>query len=246
MPLPQRILDLLFSEAEKASLSDRDRSKVFGTIKHAQEILAGKTTTERRIVHAAGPWEPADFFSVMMSLIDSDRLNLTKAFDWKNDAHFQAHIRCVSKGISYGWVAYESETPEALEGEWGAYYEEVGRSAALRAEILEAKLRCHVLPREAWLKEEAIPFRITVFGEEVCLCHEERSIRTYSSGNLYFMLSTNELGFGGVSNALAALFDVCPSIAEYRRANRTTIETCKKYHNILRSAFLRAMISKFH
>lgn len=254
-----KILDVLETAIRNASLSSRTQKTFLDTISRAKKVLSGEMTYDHQFGNPEGSgWEPGDFFAVLMALTDSPRLNLTKAFDYRNDEHFKAHIECVRRGVTYKWVAYDSDM---LQVEWSEYISDVREllmadqvnSRKVRRKIsdadkgadirLEEQLQCHVLPKGDEIATPPIPFRITVFGNDVCLCSEERDPNAYRYGVRYFVLGAAEST--NLRDALGALFDVCPSISEPRDQALEVLKRCHKYHDLVRSAFLQALVSKF-
>jgi transcriptional regulator with XRE-family HTH domain len=263
----EKILEVLFAETKKAPLRNSEMETVLNVISLAQDYLRGEISDDRRI---GGPrdssWEASDLFVILMALTDAPRLNLTKSFDYRNVEHFKAHVRCVAKGVQYRWVAYHSD---ALRMEWDEYLKEVEillkeevrklleeqvhlepetqRKRRLLAERirertknLKKQLQCHIFRGDPEVLGGSIPFRITVFGGDVCLCSEERAPHTYRHGSQYFVLRPPELG--GLKNALGAIFDVCPSIDGAQGTSSEAL--ARKYHNMVRSAFLQTLVGK--
>lgn len=233
----QHLLEVLATETQRSDLRGDEIDRILQTIRHAQGLIRGEVRHGARAASLPTTWEPSDYFAILMTLTDATRLNLTKAFDYRNRAHFKAHVDCVARGVCYRWIAYESEQ---VRTEWENYIKEVQELLPKVHRNRIDQLQCHILPADAVRQGESIPFRVTIFGDDVCLCSEERAAHTYSHGTLYFVLGAGELG--GLNNALGALFDLCPEISDPNAASNSLIETCHKYHNMVRSAFLQALL----
>ena len=108
--------------------------------------------------------------------------------------------------------------------------------------LLEERVQCRIVPYGALRPAQQIPFRITIFGDTVCLCSEERELRSYQYGEEYFVLSAPELT--GVKQALEGLFIVCPDIRGRTAGESDAREKCCVSHNRVRQEFLKALIKK--
>ena len=258
----EKILDAISAAADRAGLSEPNAARVSETIARARASLNAEAVGRyRRAVDLKPYWPPSDYLMIVMALTDDERINLSKSFDYLNAEHFRTHVRCVSGGVKYKWVVYETETPEKIRGEWRQYMEELqinllkDHSDELQSELakkrptekeirklLEERVQCRIVPYVALRPAQQIPFRITIFGDIVCLCSEERELRGYQYGQDYFVLSAAELT--GVKQALEGLFIVCPDIRGGTTVESDEREKCRASHNRVRQEFLKALIKK--
>jgi hypothetical protein len=152
------------------------------------------------------------FWQNVMSLTGDDRLNLTKSFDYFDNRHFREHAHCLDNGINYRWLAYENKN---LKKYWDRYRKEL--DAEITKPIAAGQLECHVFPLTSE-RAARIPFRITMFGERICLCGEERAPNTYQHGVDTIAVQPvgqHEKAFKKMWDALDGLFRECPTIEEW-------------------------------
>lgn len=98
----ESILNVLSATLDKKSLPEDQAVYVRDTILRARSALTGDLPPTRHVGKTKGTsWEPSDYFGVLMALTDEPRLNLTKAFDYLNEKHFNAHVGCVTNGVEY-------------------------------------------------------------------------------------------------------------------------------------------------
>lgn len=254
----RRILEVLEDHVKKDSPSSRDLRTAADIILRARKRLSARTAEDRFVSdpdHVA--WEPSDFFMLLMRLTDKPRLNLTKAFDYQNEEHFRAHAECVLRGVPYDWIAYRSDS---LRAEWNDYLSDLRvllleknsdrardeRQDSYREKDVDTRLRdqirCHAIPKALELRTPPIPFRITLFGDDVCLCSEEREKREYQYGGRYFVLDAEELR--DLRVALRSLFDACPAIDSQAEGGADALNLCRKSHDSVRSAFLKVLLRR--
>jgi len=258
----EKILEAISAAANRARLSEANAARVNETIARARASLNAEPVGRHRRGGDLKPfWPPSDYLMIVMALTDDERINLSKSFDYLNAEHFRTHVRCVAGGVNYKWVVYETETPEKIRSEWRQYMEELqikllkDHSDELQSELarkrltekeirklLEERVQCRIVPYGALRPAQQIPFRITIFGDIVCLCSEERELRSYQHGEEYFVLSAPELT--GIKQALEGLFIVCPDIRGETAAESGEREKCRASHNRVRQQFLKALIKK--
>lgn len=258
----EKILDSILAAAREAALSPAHATRVEDTIARARASLNAGSLAPRGLRNGWKPfWAPNDYLMIVMALTDDERMNLSKSFDYLNAEHFRAHVRCVAAGVRYKWVVYETENPGKVRSEYRQYIEELqlkltkdhgeelpaglGKKRPTEREIrrfVEDRVRCRVVPYGAQRLAQQIPFRITIFGDIVSLCSEERELRGYQYGEEYFVLSAAELL--GVKQALDGLFLVSPDIRGEASADRDTREKCRAAHDRVRQEFLKALVKK--
>jgi hypothetical protein len=237
----------------KSPLSNAEAASVRRTIDNARRIIGGKTSARvgRLTESKSFSTSPARILEMVMSLTDEPRLNLTKGFDYYDQPHFSGHVKCVARGVSYSWLAYETDT---LKAEWRSYLQELEEELALEhldmlkqrlkkpvdleaiKALLDKQVKCHVYPKRALQPVEPIPFRITIFGGTIGVCSEESAPYTYPHGSEAIVLRGAALE--RLREALASLYQDC------RPAQATHTERLKKGHDELREAFFQALVEK--
>jgi hypothetical protein len=220
----------------------------------------------------------AHFWENVMALTDDDRCNVTKDFEYFDTRHFDAHVACVNRTISYDWLIYESEH---VESDWHWYTERLkaklskqfNRTKEEAESIVSGQIKCKVIPVSSE-QISTIPFRVTMFGEDICLCGAEPRRHSY-----YVGVDTVALGCacfeqrspslpsdalpsrrakGSVSNvkpAFTKLWNVSPFIAEledWKKGREKTTEPpnsglgeLKKAHDALRRLLLHELIENY-
>jgi hypothetical protein len=258
----ESILEAIAAASHQASLSEVNAARVADTLQRARASLNAESVGRYGFRDGLKSlWAPSDYLMIVMALTDDQRMNLSKSFDYLNAEHFRAHVRCVAAGVRYKWVVYETESPGKIRSEYRQYIEELqlqlaqDHSAELQRALkkkrpaekdvrrfLEERVQCRVVPHGAQRPAQQIPFRITIFGDIVCLCSEERELRGYQYSEEYFVLSASELV--GVKQALEGLFIVCPDIRGQAAATPDAREKCRASHDRVRQEFLKALVYK--
>jgi hypothetical protein len=173
----------------------------------------------------------AQFWENAMALTDADRFNVTKAFDYFDNRHFEEHVACVKRGIRYHWLLYESSTAVR---DWERYTRKLRRRANLSEPVLRDKVECRILPVDT-RKKPWIPFRITMFGNDICLCGAERRPNTYRLGKDTIALGCAD-GFMDLKLAFDRLFEKCPNIEAWQHWQPSP--EVEAAHDTLRREFL--------
>lgn len=225
-----------------------------------QDLIAGSSevsqhpVSETKITDTLA--EASYLTELVMTLTDEPRLNLTKSFDYFDAEHFRAHVSCILNGVSYRWLAYETEK---IDDHWHWYTEELlnrlrRHHVALQQQLrksrmsdqdiqdfLGSRVQCHVFPTRVQCSGQVIPFRIVIFGKSICLCTEEPGPRTYHQGHTFLVPPP----FLQLRRYLYALYRMCPAISErYGIPNSAkTNERLHACHRSLRSALLKALVT---
>jgi len=182
-------------------------------------------------------WTVSQHIERIMGLSSDDRLNLTKAWDYLSEAHFEAHAQCVKNRVRYRWLAYDSPT---IEDDWENYKEAL-KDYGVSAENIGAQIECKVLP---FSKEQLprIPYRITLFGDVISVSFEEPEAGSYHNAIESVTISQAVPSQAGVYRdlkiALEVLYSGCNDIATYKTLPQNPRIAD---HAHLRTTFLKAL-----
>jgi len=255
----QQILTALAKAAEEGAKGQL-RVFIFDSIGKARELVDFNIPTGGRALQQFKSFSgaPSRLLEIVMGLTDEPRTNLTKAWDYFTPEHFSAHVACIANGVSYRWLAYESDR---LHADWDAYRVKLEEQLKYRhrdeverqlqqpvsdrnvKELISDKVHCHVFPLSVQKPGQLIPFRVTVFGKSVCLCSEEVARQKYSEGMNTIVIRNPD--FLELKDALETLYENCPDInADPKSAGRiqSTLKELEHCHRILREAFLEALL----
>lgn len=266
----ERIYNVVAKAAEQCAENRRIRSDDVGfsrrTLTSVRLQIEGgvERRTRRNDTFTPSSLTSSHLTELIMALTDVPRLVFAKSFDYLNQEHFRAHARCVAYGVNYRWLVYEPLTRKAssLKGLWNDAYIDAlvdlvhgivnkKRSIDERPlakpeirELVSQRVKCRVYPNVVQQPGRLVPFRFTIFENEVCMCSEEPEPRTYPYGQTIVL---SPPWFSDIQRILNQLYEICPSIEmlgtdSFEAKTWKNREELLRLHKTLRTEFLRSVL----